>query len=140
MKSSRTLFVRYLCLNLILVCLASAVILALMGAAPMWWGLFQIVAVIVVIAQYPLLLRTSSWGWRFALFLLGMLVGLFLYGIILAMILPGTPYLTAGIMMMFFGSIFGFIPCVFIVLVNWLLEAYLYPLNVQEPWNPPKRQ
>jgi hypothetical protein len=129
MKSSRTLFVRYLCLNLILVGLASAVILALLRAPLMWWGIFQIAALIVLPVQYPLLRRTSSWSWRFAIFFFGMLMGLFLSGTILAIIQDGGLHPSAGAITLIFGLIYGFIPCVFIVLVNWLLEKHVFPKN-----------
>ena len=132
-KSSkpRIFFWRYFFLNLLLVAIPGLAIIFLMGGfnrdAAVLFSKLMLSAVVIISLQYPLLARYATWGKRFLIFLFGMLLGLFLFGLFIGITRGPGNYLTGGIMTMIMGSILGILPCGFTVLVNWLLEKYLFP-------------
>lgn len=112
-------------------------ILILMGAR--WFELFHsnlliglcIIGIVVLSVQYPLLLLTKNWFVRFLIFMLGMILGLFLYGMFLSydsrVSHSFTQMLSGCVLVMIFGGLFGFLPYGGIVLMNWWLQDYFYP-------------
>ncbi len=111
-------------------------ILILVGAR--WFEIFHsnlliglcVIGMVVLSLQYPLLLLTKNWLVRFLIFLLGMVLGLFLFGMFLSYDSVGHSFsqmLSGCVLVMMFGGIFGFLPYGGIVLINWWLEDHFFP-------------
>ncbi|MCK6640029.1 MAG: hypothetical protein L6Q81_08080 [Bacteroidia bacterium] len=54
-----------------------------------------------------------------------MILGLFVFGAAIAW-KDGGNIASGGVLIVVFGMILGFIPLIFIILVNWLLEKKIY--------------
>jgi hypothetical protein len=127
MKSLYTpAFLKYLLLNLALLLIGQLIILKLLGAETddfsAWLPRLQVVSLLILAVQYPLLVKFQNWVIRVGLFLTGMIVGLALVG----MLASSSNMASGAVLTVLIGSILGLFPCIVIVLINWLFEKQLY--------------
>ena len=130
----KSAYAKFVALNFIVI--AIALFLGLPGRDT---GGFLVRALIMVVpvllCQYPILVRFKSWALKSLIFLLGMLVFLFLFGLSLFWNeqVGGMPAgslvarLDGALRTVYFGTLLGiwFYPAV--VIVNWLVRRQLFP-------------
>lgn len=123
-------FLRYLLVNLLLLAGVEYLLFRIADiiftrSGIQWYLLLQVIGFIVLSIQYPLLIRFKHWGIRSLIFLFGMILGLFVFGAAIAW-KDGGNIASGGVLIVVFGMILGFIPLIFIIVVNWLLEKKIY--------------
>jgi hypothetical protein len=139
MKIINKKYLKFVYYNLIFVVLSMSIILYLSNGTGNSYpfdlvGISIIIAIPIIVLQYPLLILNRNWIYRTVVFYLSMLVYLFIFGIILSWNeevgdnLAGSwiARFDGGLRLMFYGQLFGgFFGFALVWFINYLLAEKL---------------
>lgn len=135
-------YIKFLAVNLIIVLLPIIGFFTLMSKTKedLLFVLFTAsIATGIVFLQYPVLVLVKYWILKIGVFYLSMCLFFFIYGLVNAWSFSAGGYeagtwnarLSGGLIMIFFGHMFGFIFFPFVVLINWLLRKQFFVYTEQ---------